>query len=182
VRIRHLRLPKDRIGVAIGSRGEIKEEIEHRTGTKLTLESKTGEAVIKSDEENPMGVLTAQDILTAIGRGFSPSRAFRLFDDDVYLEIIDITAYTGRSDKARDRLKGRIIGEGGKTRRLIEEVTGASLSVYGKTVAMIGTPEQLGVVREAVHMLLRGIPHSAVYRFLERKRREIKKEVKLWRS
>ncbi len=181
MRIRHLRLPKDRVGVAIGSRGEIKEEIERRTGTELVLEGKTGKAVVRSDEENPLGALTAQDVLTAIGRGFSPNRAFRLFDDEVYLEVVDITAYTGRSDRARGRLKGRIIGEGGKTRRLIEETSGASLSIYGKTVAMIGTPEQLGVVREAVHMLLRGVPHSAVYKFLERKRREIKRGVRLWR-
>lgn len=182
MRIRHLRLPKDRIGVAIGSRGEIKGEIERRTGTELVLEGKTGRVVIRSDEKNPLGALTAQDVLTAIGRGFSPSRAFRLFDDEVYLEVIDITAFTGRSDRARGRLKGRIIGEGGKTRRLIEETSGATLSIYGKTVAMIGTPEQLGVAREAVHMLLRGVPHSAVYKFLERKRREIKSGVRLWRK
>lgn len=182
MRVRHLLLPKDRIGAAIGPDGRVRREIERRTGTELTLDGETGEVEIKSAEENPLGVLAAREVLTAIGRGFSPKRAYRLFDEDAYLEVIDITSYTGRSDKARGRLKGRVIGEAGKTRRVIEETTEASLSVYGKTISTIGTPEQLEVVREAVHMLLSGAPHSAVYSYLERKRRESKRQLKLWRK
>ncbi len=182
MRVRHLRLPKDRVGAAIGPDGRVREEIERRTGTELTLDGGTGEVTVKSPEENPLGVLAAREVLTAIGRGFSPKRAFRLFNEDAYLEVIDVTSYTGRSDKARGRLKGRVIGEAGKTRRIIEETTGAALSIYGKTISAIGTPKQLEVVREAVHMLLSGSPHSAVYSFLERKRREFKREFKLWRK
>lgn len=177
----HLRLPKERVGVAIGHSGEVKREIERRSGTKITLDSETGEATIQSGE-NPLGVLQARDILNAVARGFSAERAFRLFDEDNYLEIIDIRDLIGRSEKALVRLKGRVIGEGGKTRRIIEETTGAYMSVYGKNIALIGIPEQLSVAREAIEMLLRGVPHSAVYRFLERKRRELKKKaIEIWK-
>lgn len=177
----HLRLPKERVGVAIGPGGEVKREIERRSGAKITLDSETGEATIQSGE-NPLGVLQARDILNAVARGFSAERAFRLFDEDNYLEIIDIRDLIGRSEKALVRLKGRVIGEGGKTRRIIEETTGAYMSIYGKNIALIGIPEQLSVAREAIEMLLKGVPHSAVYRFLERKRRELKKKaMEIWK-
>lgn len=178
----HFRLPKERVGVAIGPSGEVKREIERRTGTELTFDSETGEVMIRRVGDDPLGILCARDVLNAIARGFSSERAFRLFDGDKFLEVIDITDFVGRSDKALVRFKGRVIGEAGKTRRIIEETTGVCVSVYGKTIALIGMPEQLAVAREAIRMLLEGAPHSAVYGFLERKRREAKRRVReIWR-
>jgi len=179
--MKYFRLPKERVGVAIGPDGEVKREIERRTGARLTFDGETGEVVIKPGDD-PLGALCARDILNAIARGFSSERAFRLFDEDIFLEVIDMTDFVGRSDKALVRLKGRVIGEAGKTRRIIEETAGVCMSVYGKTVALIGMPEQLAVAREAIQMLLSGAPHSAVYGFLERKRREAKRRrAELWR-
>ena len=172
--MKYLTLPKERLGVAIGLCGSVKSEIERRTGTKLTFDSQTGEVLIETVGDNPLGALQARDVLTAVARGFSPQRAFSLLEENRYLEVIDISEYAGRSDNVIRRLKGRVIGEAGKSRRAIEQMTGAHVSVYGRTVALIGTPEQLRVAREAVVMLLRGSPHSLVYRFLERKRRELR--------
>jgi ribosomal RNA assembly protein len=172
----YTQLPKERIGVAIGPDGEVKQEIERRTGTRLTLDSETGGVRIEPGED-PLGVLKAREILHAIARGFSSERAFRLFEDDQFLGIIDIREFAGRSDKAIIRLKGRAIGERGKTRQIIEETTDAHVSIYGKTIALIGTAEQLTVAREALQMLLGGAKHSSVYRFLERKRREMRRKV-----
>jgi ribosomal RNA assembly protein len=181
--MKHFRLPKERVGVAVGPGGRVKRDIERKTGTKLTFDSESGEVIIELVGDDPLGALCARDVLNAIARGFSPERAFRLFDEDVYLEVIDISDYIGDSDKALVRFKGRVIGKGGKTRRIIEETTGAYMSVYGKTIALIGRSEQLAVAREATKMLLEGAPHSAVYGFLERKRRELKRRVaELWRK
>jgi ribosomal RNA assembly protein len=44
----------------------------------------------------------------------------------------------------------------------------------GHTVSLIGPSFELAIAREAVVMLLRGSEHSTVYRFLERKRADIK--------
>lgn len=169
-------MPKERIGVAVGPEGQAKREIERRTGTKLTFDSETGEVRIEPGED-PLGALKAREVITAIGRGFSAERAFRLFDDDQLLEVTDIRDFAGDSDRALIRLKGRVIGERGKTRRILEESTGAYISIYGKTIAAIGTAEQLAVVREALELLLGGAKHSTVYKFLERKRREVKSRV-----
>lgn len=181
MRVKRFRIPKERIAPAIGSEGKVKERIEETTGVELSYDSETGEVIIKGEDDAPLSVMTARDIVKAIGRGFNPEKAFELLNEEVYLDVIDIIPYTGRSDKAKKRLKGRVIGRNGKTRRLIEEHTGTSLSIYGKTVACIGSPEKVQIVREAVEMLLEGTPHSAVYNFLSKKRREHKKNLGLWK-
>lgn len=171
----YARLPRERIGVAIGPRGEVKQEIERRTGAQITLDSETGEVRIEPGDD-PLGALKAREVINAIARGFSSERAFRLFQDDQLLEVIDIRNFAGSSDRALIRLKGRAIGERGKTRQIMEETTGAHVSIYGKTIALIGTAEQLAVARGAIQTLLEGAKHSSVYRFLERKRREMKRK------
>ena len=170
----YVRMPSERVGVAIGPNGEIKREIERRTHARLTFDSEVGSVQIEPGDD-PVGVLKAQEILKAIARGFSAERALRLSAEDQFLEVIDITDFAGDSERAISRLKGRVIGEEGRARGVIEQITEAYVSVYGKTVAAIGTAEQLVVVREALEMLLSGREHSTVYKFLERKRRELKK-------
>jgi ribosomal RNA assembly protein len=69
----------------------------------------------------------------------------------------------------------------GKTRQIIEELTETNVAVFGHTVSMIGEIEQAQVAREAIQMLVKGSMHSTVYRFLHRKRRDLKKkELELW--
>jgi ribosomal RNA assembly protein len=87
----------------------------------------------------------------------------------------------GKSEADIKRVKGRIIGMNGKTRGIIEELTDANVAVYGHTVAIIGTMDQLQVAREAIEMLIKGSMHGTVYRFLHRKRRDLKKKkLELW--
>jgi len=127
--------------------------------------------------------LKERDIIHAIGRGFSPERALRLSDEECVLDILDLTEYVGDSERALTRYKGRIIGKEGRTRKIIEELTGASISVYGKTISLIGTFNQNAIAREAVEMILRGSNHSTVYKFLERKKVELKKEaIEIWKT
>jgi len=172
----YVRMPSERVGVAIGPSGETKRQVEERTGTRIFFDSEACSAKVEPGED-PVGTLKAEAVLKAIARGFSARKAFRLLDEDQFLEIIDVADFAGDSDKAVSRLKGRVIGEQGKTRETIERLTEAYVSVYGKTIAMIGTAEQLPVAREAVELLLGGREHSTVYRFLERKRRESKKRI-----
>jgi ribosomal RNA assembly protein len=68
------------------------------------------------------------------------------------------------------RMRARVIGTKGKTRRLMEDLTGAHISVYGSTVSIIGNSVQMPVARSAVDMLLRGSEHSTVYKYMERQR------------
>jgi ribosomal RNA assembly protein len=165
--MQHVTVPQDRIGVVIGAGGETMREIEARAGVRLAIE----------ETDDPVAALVAPDVVKAIGRGFNPETALSILDHDLRtLELVDLTEHT-RNDNDLQRKKGRIIGENGRTRELLEELTGADVVVYGSTVGAVGGPEELQVVRRAVGMLLDGAPHGAVYSYLERKSNELNDDV-----
>jgi len=178
------KISKDRIGALIGPEGQVKQTLEKKLSVEVSIDSETGDITITlgPDAQDPSLLFRAKEVVTAIGRGFSPDRAFRLVnDEDAVLEIIDLREMFGRSLSELQRIKGRIIGQEGKTRRIIEELTEADVSVHGHTVSIIANMDQMEVAREAIQMLLRGSQHSTVYRFLHRKRRELKKKkLELW--
>ena len=181
-----VKIPQERIGALIGPEGQVKAVIEKKLSVELQVESETGGVTITllPTASDPTVLFRAKEIVNAIGRGFSPERAFRLLDDDeALLEIMDLRETLGRSQSDIKRLSGRVIGKNGKTRRLIEELTEASISVYGHTISVIGNPDQTEAAKEAILMLIRGSQHSTVYRFLHRKRRELKKKkMELWET
>lgn len=170
----YARIPQERVGVLIGPEGGTKRRLQEITGALIEVDSPTGEVTIdESNASDPVMALKARDIVQAIGRGFSEARAFRLLDDDVYLEVLDIKDFA--HSKARlEQVRARIIGTRGKTRRIIEELTSVEMSVFGHTVSLLGPTFEMAIAREAVIMLLRGSEHATVYRFLERKRADIK--------
>jgi len=88
-------------------------------------------------------------------------------------DVVDIDA-ASRNKTDMKRKKGRLIGESGRTRELMEELTGADVVIYGSTLGIIGGPQEVEVVRSAAEMLLDGAPHGAVYSFLEEKHNEMK--------
>ncbi len=179
-----VKVPRERIGALIGPNGRVKETVEKQLSVELQVDSQTGNVTItlSPTAEDPSLLFRAKETIIAIGRGFSPERAFRLVrDDDTILVVIDLRNIVGRSQSDIKRLKGRIIGKEGKTRRIIEELTDASVSVHGHTISIIGDMDQAEVAREAIQMLIKGSQHRTVYGFLHKKRRELKKKrFELW--
>jgi len=179
-----VKVPKERIGALIGPDGHVKESLEKQLSVELQIDSQTGDITItlSSNATDPSLLFRAREVITAIGRGFSPERAFKLLrNDDTILLVIDLRDMVGRSQSDIKRLKGRVIGKEGKTRRIIEELTDANVSVHGNTVAIIGDMDQAEAAREAIEMLIRGSQHRTMYRFLHKKRRELKKKrLELW--
>jgi len=181
-----VKVPRERIGALVGPDGRVKANIEKKLSIRLRIDSQTGDIQITlmPTAQDPTVLFRAKEIVTAIGRGFSPEHAFRLLEDDeTMLEVIDLRETVGRSQSDIKRLKGRVIGKEGKTRRIIEELTEANISVYGHTISIIGEIDQVEIAKEAVRMLIRGSLHGTVYRFLHRKRRELKKKkMELWET
>ncbi len=169
----YVRVPEDRVAVLIGPGGRTRREIAERTHTTVEIDADEGEVVVSGPDTDPIGVLKARDIALAIGRGFSPERAMRLLKEDTFLGILDIKLATGRKEKAAlRRIRARVIGSQGKARARIEDLSGCSMSVYGSTVALIGTEDQLERGSRAVELLLHGSEHSTVFHLLARLRRE----------
>ena len=179
-----VRIPKERVGVLVGPDGKVKQNIEEKLTVELQIESEAGGVTIMLTEKakDPSLLFRAKDVVTAIGRGFSPEHAFRLIrNEDAVFDFIDLRIIFGRSESDIKRVKGRIIGMNGKTRRIIEELTDANVVVYGHTVGIIGTFEQADAARNAVQMLIEGSQHHTVYKFLQKKRSELKKQMlELW--
>lgn len=167
-----VRIPQERVAVLIGSGGKVKRAVERRAGVRLHIDEE-GEVGISS--KDPYCEFRAKDIVKAVGRGFSPEDALRLTGDDYYLKVIDLKEIMG-SERARERQKARIIGEKGKAKRVIEECSGAKISVYGNTVSLIGLLDEVELAAEAIDKLLDGKSHSAVYSFLQKGRRRMKEE------
>jgi ribosomal RNA assembly protein len=168
----YVKVPKDRIGVIIGPKGETKKFIEDKTLCQMEIDSE-GAKIDITCEGDPLKEFRVLETLKAIGRGFSPENAFKLLEDDMFtLEVIDLSDIA-TSPKELQRIKGRIIGRNGRTRELAETLINVKISVYGKTVSVLGYPEQNNIIRTAVRMLLDGATHGAVYKFLEKKHQEL---------
>ncbi|MEK6951352.1 MAG: KH domain-containing protein [Nanoarchaeota archaeon] len=165
-----LKIPEERIAVLIGAAGKTKKEIEEASGCTLAV-SKEGDVEITGTDA--LLLYTTREIVRAIARGFNPQIALQLLKSDFVLEVIDLTDVAAGKKNVLERLRGRIIGSEGKSRREIEQLSNTSISVYGKTVAIIGDVAQVELAREAVAMLVRGSMHRTVYQFLERKRKEM---------
>lgn len=167
-----IKIPKERVAVLIGTKGETKKQIEQLTKTKMQVDSEEGDVVISG--EDAINLYATKEIIRAIGRGFNPDVAKMLIKQDYAFELVNIADWASTKEEL-ERLRGRVIGEGGRSRKLIEELTETSICVYGKTVGIIGQVEMLPLARRAVESLLSGSRHANVYKWLEKRRKEVKR-------
>ncbi|MFH0889787.1 MAG: KH domain-containing protein [Candidatus Aenigmatarchaeota archaeon] len=156
-----VKLPEERKAVIIGKNANVKKTIEVLTETEITIKDD-----VSIEGEDPIGIMDAKNIITAIGRGFSPDKAKKLSGGENILEIISLRDM--RSPKKRLVQKGRIIGTKGRARKLLERFTRCDISVYGDTVSIIGPWDAVNFAKDAVSQLLEGKSHATVYRFLEK--------------
>ena len=171
-------IPRERIGVLVGPKGSVKQTIEQKLFVDLKIDSDSGSVDIgvRPGSPDPSSALRAKDVVLAIGRGFSPPRAFSLFNEDMSFDIVDLHDYFGKNEAEIKRVDGRIIGREGKSRRNLEQLTSTLISVSGHTVSIIGTFESVSMAKDALEKLIEGRQHGTVYKFLRKKRSQVKKE------
>ena len=87
-----VRIPAERVAVLIGEDGCTKRAIAKRTKCKLSISE--GEVSIEGD---PVDEWSARDIVHAIGRGFSPEKAFFLLAEGAVLDVIELGDLTPNS-------------------------------------------------------------------------------------
>src|SRR5947208_6792696 len=157
-------IPKERIGVLVGPKGSVKSTIEQKLFVDLKIDSESGSVDIgvKPDSPDPSYALRAKDMVLAIGRGFSPPRAFSLFNEDYTFDIVDLHDYFGKNEAEIRRVDGRIIGKEGRARRNIEELTGTLISVSGHTISIIGTFESVSMAKHPLRKRIEERHHGPV--------------------
>ena len=166
--MQYIRIPEERISVLIGVKGVTKRQLEKMSDTKLTIED--NEVTLEGDSINEWKM---KDVVQAIGRGFNPEKAMQLLSDEYTFHLIELDD-AANSQKSLNRIRGRIIGENARTRKYIERATNTLLSIYGKTVSIIGGFDDVELARQAIQMLLAGSRHTTVYKFLEKQSRQKK--------
>jgi len=175
--MRYVKIPLERIGVLIGHNGEIKDDLMKMTGLDININSEDGEVEIcERDDKDPLVMLKTENVVRAIGRGFSPKKAFLLLDDEMDFYIFDLHDYGGKKLSHLRRLKSRMIGKNGKTKHVIEELTNSKISIYGHTISIISNTLKIDSLKRAIDMLLSGSKHASVYKFLEKQMKELKKQ------
>lgn len=162
-----VRIPEERVNVLIGKDGRSKRRIEERCNVILSIHE--SEVDISGDATD---VFFASEIVKAIGRGFEPRKAMLLLKEDFVFHLIALREIAS-TEKAMKRLKGRVIGENGKIKVMIEESTDSFVSVYGNTVGIIAKADSIEYAKEAISMILRGARHSTVLSYLSKAKREI---------
>ena len=166
-----IKIPSERVRALLGDSGETKDYLEQRMNVTITVDSDGG--VVISGE--PIDEFIGKDIIKAIGRGFDPGIALKLLNDSYGLKVIDLRDYVSSRDGLA-RIKGRVIGEKGRTKEIINEEVGAFVAVWGHTVAVISDLETLDFATTAIFRIIEGSPHANVYAYLEKCRRKIKEE------
>lgn len=167
--MREVRIPEDRVAVLIGEGGETKERIEDRVDCDLEIQDN-----LVRIEGDPIDEMDAHNIVKAVGRGFNPEKAMKVAEMDKMFHVIDISDYA-TTENSRDRLKGRVIGRDGETRRHLEKDGNVDIAIYGKTIGIIGYAQNIEVIAEVINQLLNGRSHSSAYNYLEKNQAKIKR-------
>lgn len=162
--IAELLIPKARVGALVGEAGRTKRRIEDELDCRIKVDEEGGVEIRCRD---PLLLLRAKLVIQAIGRGFSTEDALLLVDESFMLEVINIEEEVGK--KGLERMRGRLIGREGSTRKKIEETTDTKLAIYGKTVSIIGKRKDIIAARRAIDSILGGATHGAAYAMMERR-------------
>ncbi|BFH73577.1 KH domain-containing protein [Sulfurisphaera javensis] len=146
--------------------------LEEISNTKIELNERTKSINVTPLNNNAYDAMKVISIIKAIGVGFDPEDAMKLMKDDYILEIIDLKDVSNGPDDLK-RIKGRIIGEKGKTKKIIQEYTGVNIIITDHYVGILGNVEQADIAKRAIEMLIKGREHSTVYKYLDRAERDL---------
>ncbi len=158
-----VRIPHDRIGILVGPKGETKRRLERAFGVKIRVDSSTGDVTIRG--EDGYAVWKATKAVKGIARGMNIDTVLELEEDDKDLEVINL-GHLLPNDRAIVRYKARIIGTHGAVKKTIEQKTGTKIVVHGKTVTILGKPENIYNAKRAIEMILEGAQINTVYKYL----------------
>lgn len=157
---KYVKIPEERLKL-LKKNTKIIEEIKEKLGVNVKIDDS-----ITIEGDDGLKLMKAEQIIIAFGRGFDAETSLLLLDDEYVLDIINIKDYANSRNRQIE-LKGRVIGEKGRAKKTIEDMTNTKISVYGKTISIIGRLEDVQIARRAIEMLLEGRMHSTVMKFLE---------------
>ncbi|AFZ70486.1 KH domain protein [Caldisphaera lagunensis DSM 15908] len=177
-------IPSENKEIFLKHFNEIKNYIEERLKVKVEIDNNSSLITIEPLDNNtsPADMMKAKDIIQALSIGFVKEEALKLLDEENVLIVIDIKSKVGDSNNHIKRVMGRIIGEDGRAKRTIEEITGTSIHIGNNLIGVIGDYDRATIAQYGIELLIDGRMHSTVYKRLESMMREIKRHdlTNLW--
>lgn len=134
---------------------------------KVRLNITKGEIEIDSDDAYEEYL--ARRIIEALNYSFDFQSAVKLKSENFMMDVIRIKEAV-RPSRIKTVL-GRLIGEKGRTKKIISELSDCSIAIKDYDIAIIGTTTDVPLAIHAINSLIHGAPHSSVYAYLEKNRR-----------
>lgn len=145
------------------------DKIESETNCNINVNQEDGNLSVS--HKNSVVEFDTKNMMEAISLGFSFEKARELVGSSTQrLDTVDIKKRT-RNEKEYHRQKGRVIGENGKCKRVIHDLTDANIVITGHKVGLLGELNDVLKAKKAVNDIISGRPHSNVYAELERYKR-----------
>ncbi len=138
-----------------------RKKLEENLNIKITNRGKE-----ISIDGNPEEEYIAEKVIDAINFGFPFSSAILMKEEDCLFEILNIKDYTNRKDL--ERIRARIIGKSGKTKKTLYHLTKCNFELRDNHVGIIGPSECIENAQEAIISIIRGAKQSNVYSYLEK--------------
>jgi ribosomal RNA assembly protein len=137
----------------------------------ISLAFKNNQVIMQGNAINEYLVI---QIIEAIDMGFSTDKALLLKDENFNFKKINLKDIVKSKDLRR--VKGRLIGTHGKTKKLIQELSDCFICVHDHEVGIIGRIEDIEAAIQSIEKLIYGAKQSKVYSYLEQKRGEQKQQ------
>ena len=137
-----------------------KRRLEKKLKVRLLVEN--FEIQVEGKEVN---VYEAEKIIKALESGFSFSTSLLLLEPDYLFEEIPIKSI---SSKNITRIRARIIGQQGRTLKVVSELSNCHLSLHENKVSIIGLADNIKIAINAIKSLIQGSKQSNVYSYLEK--------------
>jgi ribosomal RNA assembly protein len=115
---------------------------------------------------NPEEEYDAIQVIDALNQGFPYTEAISIKTEDKILKIVNIKDHTKKSNL--ERIRGRIIGKGGKALKTLSNLTDSAMELKENHVSIIAEPENMERAVEALIAIIKGAKHGATYKELEK--------------
>lgn len=152
-----IKLIVDKLARITKSRKKLEEILEVKIANRGT------EVYIEGSPENEY---IAEKVILALDFGFPFSVAIEIKTEDLVFETLNIKEFTKQKNLAR--VRGRVIGMGGKTIKTISDLSNCYLEIKDNQVGMVGEPEFIKNAQEALISLVKGTKPGNVYAYLEK--------------
>jgi len=128
----------------------------HHLETILNLKKGVIEISTTDKTIDPYSIISGRDFIKLISRGVPIHQAAKIFNVNVFCDIIKISNFTSNKKVFLNRRK-KLIGHNGSTVKAIEMLTKSYILVQGNTVSCIGNCKNIKTCRKIIEDCMKNI-------------------------